>query len=353
MHKTTELPQLLQTIQQLIGRPLQVKEEELTQAYEKAAANRSGIAIKILVVLGGILSTLAFLGFLLVAGLYESESGLLVTGVLFIAGALLMQALVDQLFLDTLAVTFYLSGIALFAFGLGESGGTENSISTSLIAIGVFSLAIVQNYMLAFCAVLLMLGGVFGLVWNNSEGGLFSIFNTALILVFTAFVLLEAKIISIHPKICKLYNPARIAMLCCLLVTLYLSNDKWFARNQTYHWMPALAAILCTLLLVPYIWTKLGIQDTLKRVFILIAAALVMAPTFWAPGIAAAVLIILISFLVNYKTGLVLGSLALIVFVSDYYYHLPINLMTKSLLMMGSGVLFLLFYFLSRKQFSR
>ncbi|NML24089.1 DUF4401 domain-containing protein [Pseudoflavitalea sp. G-6-1-2] len=353
MRKTAELPQLLETIQQFTGKPLQVKEEALKQAYDKAAANRSGIAIKILVVIGGILSTIAFIGFLLVAGLYESEQGLLVTGVLFLAGALITQAVVDHLFLDTLAVTFYLSGVTLFAFGLGFSARSEDTVCIALIVVGLISMVIAQSYMLAFCAALLILGGSYAIILIHSDGGLMSVYNTVLILAFTAFVLLEAQIINIHPKVCKIYNPIRIAMLCTLLVTLYMGNERWLARNQQYHWMPALAAILCTLSLMPFIWKALNIQNIAIRVAIFLAAALVLAPTFWAPGIAAAVLIVLISFLVNYKTGIVLGSVALIVFVSEYYYHLAINLMTKSLVMMASGVLFLLFYILSRKQLSK
>jgi len=77
---------------------------------------------------------------------------------------------------------------------------------------------------------------------------------------------------------------------------------------------------------------------------------LLLLPTVLSPAISGAILIILLSFLVNYKTSLVIGIAAFIYFVSQYYYDLHFTLLTKSILLFSSGILFLGLYLLTHKK---
>ncbi len=91
MKKQPEIAAILDTFRMRESEVLQIDEPAAIKAYEKANADRSGIAIKVLTVVGGFLVTCAFLGFLFLAGFYNSGSGLAITGFLFVAGALVVK----------------------------------------------------------------------------------------------------------------------------------------------------------------------------------------------------------------------------------------------------------------------
>src|SRR5690606_29838535 len=86
-------------------------EKEL-KSREKVVAP---LYIKILSILGGFLSTLAFLGFLVLAGLYDSELGLVIFGVIFIIAALWINKVLHSLLLDTASICVYIVGYVLLA----------------------------------------------------------------------------------------------------------------------------------------------------------------------------------------------------------------------------------------------
>ena len=53
---------------------------------------------------------------------------------------------------------------------------------------------------------------------------------------------------------------------------------------------------------------------------------------------------------VNYKTGLVIGIISFIYFISQYYYDLNFTLLTKSIILFSSGIVFILFYLFTNKK---
>jgi len=75
-----------------------------------------------------------------------------------------------------------------------------------------------------------------------------------------------------------------------------------------------------------------------------------LVSTIFSPSISGAMIIVLLSFLVNYKTGLAIGIISLIYFISQYYYDLNFTLLTKSIILFSSGIVFLLFYLFTTKK---
>src|SRR5690606_13137026 len=86
-----------------------------------------------------------------------------------------------------------------------------------------------------------------------------------------------------------------------------------------------------------------------KKVLTLVLCLFTLLPTLYAPSISGALLIVLLSFLVNYRTGFAIGIIALIYFVVQYYYDLNLSLLTKSIILFSSGTVFLVFYFFFTK----
>lgn len=351
MKNQPEINETLELLRSREGAALTMDEPAIIHEYEYANANRSGIAIKVLTVIGGLLVTCAFIGFLFVAGLYNSGFGLLLTGFIFVAGALILKKLYDILILDTLAVSFYVCGCLLILLGTGEYHLSQIPVCALFMIIALISLVFIQNYMMAFVATCIFHAAAFVMLQSSYPSTSYGhLYLSLMIWFFTFWLLEEARIIRWNNKLSRLYNPVRMGTLAAILVAAYLSGNGWFLRFYTISWLTTLAAGSSVLLLIPRILDAMDVQRPAGKIFAFAAAILALAPTIWAPGLAICILVILLCFYVNFKTGIVAGIIALIWFVSDFYYNLQITLLTKSLLMMATGFFFLLLYLLTHKK---
>lgn len=351
MKKQPEINEIIEVFRAREGAVLTLDEPAILQEYDHANANRSGIAIKVLTVIGGFLVTCAFLGFLFVAGIYDSGFGMLVSGFICLAGALIVKKVFDLLILDTFAVSFYACGCLLILLGLLEYRISQIPVCSIFIIISLLSVLFTQNYMMAFVATCIFHAAAFAMFHDSSHYSSYThIYIALLIWFFTFWVLGEAGITRWSNRLSKLYNPIRMASLLAVLVTGYLMETGWLLRSYNSSWLTPLAAGSSILFLLPRILEVLHIQKMAGKILAFAATILVLTPTIWAPSIAACFLVILLCFYVNFKTGIVAGIIALIWLVIDFYYNLQLTLLTKSLLMMASGFFFLLLYFLTHKK---
>lgn len=125
--------------------------------HDKAYSN---IIIKILSGVGGVLATAALLGFLLLAGIYQSESGMLILGLLFVGGAMGISRLANHVFLDTAVLTLYICGFVLVAMGMGSGNGDAESVLLLCIALSVFGIALSSGFMMVTTSVLIFCGSL-------------------------------------------------------------------------------------------------------------------------------------------------------------------------------------------------
>lgn len=351
MKQAHEITNILEHLQATEGDTLSIEKEAILAEYQKLNANKSGIAIKVLTILGGFLATLTFIAFLVVAGLYNSEMGLAITGFIFIAGAVGISKAYDILIFDAIAVTAFATGLFILSYGLEGVGVNEKIVCIILIIIAIATLAIVQNYILAFLAVLTVNGSVIALIWLNNNYGLLHIYIAVIVIVLTLFMLDEAGLITGGKKIARLYNPIRLGLIINLLAAyVIVSSRSLLLFSIHFNLVSSVTAVIGILYILPRIVKLLNIQHTGSKAGIYIATALVLLPTLYAPAIPGALLITVLCFWVNYKTGLVIGIIALIYFITRYYYDLQFTLLTKSILLFSSGILFILFYLLTHKK---
>ncbi|MEX0362988.1 MAG: DUF4401 domain-containing protein, partial [Allomuricauda sp.] len=111
----------------------------------------------------------------------------------------------------------------------------------------------------------------------------------------------------------------------------------------------SVVSFLAVLYLVKDLIKVVGVVSGNTKTLIYVLSVAVLLPAVMAPAISGAVLIILLSYKINYKTGLAIGIIALIYFVSQYYYDLNLTLLTKSIILFSSGMVFLLFYLFTLK----
>lgn len=353
MKNKDDIKALLDYFQDKEDKPLKFDEDAIVLAYQKDNGNQS-LAIKILSIFGGLLASQAFLGFLFIAGLYNSDVALLLFGGIFIAGSIWINKKYDKIIIDTVSVSSFIIGFILIGFGCGQLQINENSISIIFIIIALGSLSIVHNYILSFVSVLIINGSILTLIISNNSYDIIHIYVSALALIMTYISLKEAKIITTNKVLSKLYNPVKIGLMFSFLSGLvFLGKKGILPVSPDYIWLSSIVIISIIVYLTSTLFNVLNITETRHKIGIYFFTVLALLLTALSPAISGAILIILLSFMVNHKTGLVVGITAFIYFVFQFYYDLNFTLLTKSLLLFSTGVLFIALYFFTHKKLTK
>ncbi len=351
MNKKDQLLEKVQIIQSSEGDSFTYNETDLLNELASQQENQSSLAIKILSIFGGFLATMAFLGFLLIAGLYDSEIGLVIFGLGFIILGILITKSQGKLILDTLSVSLFITGFGLLAFGLSGINFTENNIIFIILILNVISLFVSRNYLLSFIAVIFINGSLLALIDSNNLANLIHLYIALNVALLVYLMLNEAKLICQYKKLSRLYNPFRIGIMFSLFAGLItLSSNGFSSITSNYIWISSLVFMVAILFLVSKIIPLFKIETSKNNFLILSITAFILLPTVLSPSISGALLILLLSFYVNYKTGIALGVISFIYFIAQYYYDLNFTLLTKSIILFSSGILFIAFYLIINKK---
>jgi len=336
--------EILNEIKSKEGEDFTYDESALIEAYDRAHAEPESLVIKILSIAGGLLATLAFLGFLLIGGLYDSEVGLVSFGVSFVLVAIWLNRNFEKLILDTISVSLYVLGFTLFIMGFSDA--KDEVLALMCLVIGLGTLWFMQNYMLAFLATLAVNASLFVLIVEiyDSPNALhvFAIFST---LAGLYWMLNEPKLITINKRLSRLYYPVRIGLIVSLLTILITLSfgEEWGSKYKS--WFSSLVIISAAMYVVWHVLQVIHTKNSTRKVFIMVLSCIGLAPAFFAPYLAGSILVMLLCYLVNYRTGLVFSIIAFIYSVSRFYYDLNYTLLHKSILLIVSGVILLGLYF--------
>lgn len=350
MRNKEEIKEILDYFQTIDHKELKFDEKAILAAYQKNDDHQS-LAIKILSIFGGISAGIVFLAALFITGIYDSNSGLVTFGILAIIAGIFINTIYHKIIIDTISISSYIIGFILLGVGLLNQKISENTVCFLFILISIISLMTVRSYIISFISILIINGAILALLFSDNNFDGIQIYTSILAIIVTAVFLKEAKIISMHPAFSKLYNPVRIGLIFSFLAGLVLlgkSDVSDISRN--YLWISSIVIILNILYVLSYLFEVLNISQTKQKVAIYIISLAILLSTLLSPAISGAILIILLSFLVNYKTSLVIGIIAFIYFVSQYYYDLHFTLLTKSILLFSSGILFLGLCLLTHKK---
>lgn len=350
MEELANKKELLESIRLSEDKDFTYNEQAILDSYLKKEENKSGLAIKILTILGSFVAMLAFIVFLGIAGFYSSEAAMVFLGGLFIVLAVVTNVVKDNLIWDTFSVTIYITGFVMLVFGLSLAKMNEDMIFILVGLIAFSTLVITQNYILSFIAILTVNGSFLSLLLNTEVYDFIHIYVAAMALMLSYVLLKEARILSSTKKLAKLYNPLRIGVIISFIIGLSMLGKKGaIALNENYIWISSVLFIIIGMYIVHVIIKVHEITLAKTKAILYVLSFLILLSTLFSPAISGAIILLLLSFLVNYKTGLVIGIVALIYFVSQYYYDLSFTLLTKSILLFVSGVLFLACYVFTTK----
>lgn len=336
------------------GEALSIDEEKLEKEIQKNDNNKSNLAIKILSIIGSITVCCVFIGLLFVSNTIDSELTMSVLGVSFIIGAVLINKSVDNIMIDTFSISFYLMGFVMLGIGIGKYFEQENYIALAFIIMSIIALCITQSYVFSFISALIINGSL--MVILKDQIIIFNIYFSILTLGITYLFLNEAKIMSFRNKISKLYDPIRMALIFSIVSIFIVINHSWSTYLGLYfglYWITSLVVIAAILYTIYHILKVLKIDKMRDKIMIYIFSFLILSATSLSTAISGSILIILLSFFVNHKTSFVIGILAFIYFITRLYYDLSITLLTKSLFLIASGVLFLGLYYFTHKKLSK
>ncbi len=347
--KTHDINELLDYFQDE-NKSFSFDENAIAEAYQDDNKNQS-LAVKVISSFGGILASLAFFGFLLVSGIYDSGLGMSVLGGILIIGSVAINKAGNSTLLDTASVSFFLAGFLLFGMGISTlHTNEENLICGSFIIISLCTLMLAPSYIFSFFSVLILNGSILTLIISNEHYNSVHIYVSLLAFVVTYLFLHEAKIITTHKTLAKLYKPVKIGLIFSFLAGLTILGTKAFPLSPNYIWVSSVVNIALIAYLVFQFSKILNIQETKAKIGVCIFTVLILSPTALSPAISGALLVLLLSFYANYKTGFVLGIIAFIYFVSQYYYDLKFTLLTKSAMLFATGVLFIALYLFTAKK---
>lgn len=339
--KATAIIEYLRTLEH---EEIQVNEGAINTAYRKQSEVQS-VSLQLLTVFGGVIASLTFIGFLLAIGLYKSEVTMVMLGAVFIAGAFMVSKAIDTIIISAISMCFYTSGVAMLIWGLGELGYSANIISSVLIVVICFLLSIVQRYLLSFLSVILLHGCILSLFIANKAQDYLYIYLLALVACTSYIHLSEAKILTQGKAFIKLLYPVRIALVISVLSELSIFIDSQiFPITKNSLLLSSIGIISAIVYCFSTLFEQLGITSSRHKIIFYLIVIVALVPTVFAPGIAGALLLMLMSFKVNSKTGLIASIIGFIYFVSRYYYDLQFTLLTKSLLLLASGIFFLIVY---------
>lgn len=346
MIKANNIVEKINFIEDKLGHSVLADIESMNQQDQQSDGNQPTMSIKILSVLGGLLATLTFIGFLGLSGLLNNPSGALIIGAILLIVAIIINKKYNAIILDTISVSALVSGLALLSFGFTLLQIDKNIIIVFIALVAVLILFIIQNYITAFLSTLALSSCILALIFFNNITNWFHGYIFITTIIFFLWIIMEAKIITSHIKLSKLYTPIRSGLLISVLIGYYILIKQHIVLDSLlYPWLPSIVLLPLTLYTVFRILQRLQISSLGHKIIIYTICLLILFATIQAPSIPATIFIILLSHLVNYKTGIAMGLISLLYFTGQFYYDLSYTLLTKSAILFLSGFLFLGLYF--------
>jgi Domain of unknown function (DUF4401) len=283
---------------------------------------------------------LAFIGVAL--GFVDSNTSQIITGLVLIAGAYgLLLRTAKYAFASQFAIAMSLAGQALVWMGIEPD--LRNSYEWLIIAAFQAGLAVVlPNFVLrVWCAG----AAALALAMFLFAAGVYFL-SIGVIAAATALVWQsEFAWPRVNVRIRAIGYGLTLALVVLQATVFFISSaDAWMAHklDEVLGWAPPwLGWLLPGVVLVAVVWqlhARNGSAINEKSAVVaVLAAALVTAASFKAPGIATGLMLVLLGYSNANRSLAGLGLIALLSYLSAYYYLLETSLLMKSLTLAVTG----------------
>lgn len=302
---------------------------------------------------------LAFLGFG-VAGLFEHGQALIVMGVVInFSTYLFFKTKPESDFFEQMVLAFSLTGQLLFTFGLLILSDFRDH--EWLFVVGLYQAVlarVIDHYVHRFlCTWFAVIAAFWGFEWLVNTG-----LGSALVAAGFVWIWLNK---TGWENERGLYEPVGYG-LALSIVTLNVQSIVWFnelfnRHNDSISWVyqhaPLVSALLNSSVLLYFVYRlaqEQGIDFTSTTgKWLLLAAIVLLFSAMPVVGLSSALLVLLVGFARQKIVLMVMGALALLGFVSWYYYSLAQTLLVKSLILIAMGVVLTIGYWLLNHVFQK
>ena len=349
MKSEKNIDEMIGYVKSIGGEELEINEQELKNSYERTDAAPKGLAVKLLSIFGGIMATWSFVGFLFMFGIKDSPLGLITFGVIFFIASLVIVMGFKSILLDTSSISIFLISFFLISLGLFDYKLDKTFIFTITMLLALVALILNRNYMFTFISVFLFFLSIFlNIITSKLDFVFIHIYCGILGLLLTYYVMNEAKIIEKFRNISELYSPVRVGLIFSLILGLiFIGVNELSKKSADYLWISSTYFSFGIIYLIHFINKKFDVKSIQKQILIYGLSILIVASIILAPAISGSLLIILLCFYVNFRTGLAVGIISFIYFIGQYYYDLNFTLLEKSIMMFATGILFIIIYFIT------
>lgn len=347
MNKKTAVSELIHQFKETEGESLVLNEQAVVAETAEAAENKTTVSITILSILGGFFATLAFIGFLLLTGVYDSEAALLIFGLGLIGASVALNKAYNKVIVDTVSVSAFMAGFCMFGIALMQMKTDEKHVCLIFLFAAIVILVVNRSFLLSFLSFGIIFGSLICLIYLSSVlYVVMYIYLSLLAVVLTVMSVKESFIITRVRKFSRLYQPLHLALVCALIASFQsgITQDYYYYSEDyvNYSWVLSCTSILAIVYTLTKILPLYAIKDNnLQKGFVYAGAVVLLLPTLYAPAISCGLLILVLSYLVNNKVTLAMGIVSFIYSIILFYYNLGYTLLNKSIILFVTGVLFL------------
>jgi hypothetical protein len=335
------------------ARPLQTDRDALLREFHENQEHEGTLAMKILSIVGAFLATGFFLGFTFLIGVSSPLAFALMGGGMLVGSYFFCRRDFLGITGEAFGVALAVCGFPLFLTGLADIFTTESSMALIALVLAGTILALMENSIITFLATVMMGACLLFLAHDGFDRLGAHLYVGFVAVLLTAWVQYEAMVLKASDLLCRRYDGIRTGLILALLIGAgFLSDFRfWMDMPRLPNWYASVALVPLTLWLAYGLWQRFEVVAA-QRWRYLAGLLSLLLPTIFAPALSATLLCLLLAWKAGYRTGTALAVIALIYFISRYYYDLNLNLLTKSIILGASGSLFLLAWALLRNKIS-
>ena len=348
--------EFINLIPENVLKEININNSKLVIDIEKSRSEKFSLSIYLVSLIGGLLSvsTVNSFIYLLFEGVLK-ESISFFSGILFYIIAVIVNKLANTVVGENFSFSFYINSIFLIIFGLAMNQYNIVISSLFMIFLSIISIALMKNKLVIFISTIIIWLSLITIHYeyfkfNNIE--FFSILlSIGLYLIFNN----EAKLRTLMKSENQIYSPFLFAtVIIYMSISLILSSEKQLDNLLISSYLKlgvvSFTNIFMIVYLAKYILTFLDFTNIKNQIIVLFSIFTILSLTFISPGISASLLLLLLSYKNNNSEILILSIIGLLYSISIFYYNLDFTLLVKSYLMLSTGILFLIFYFLTYKK---
>lgn len=328
-----------------------VKLEQFIQ--EQQQEKEIPLHLRIFVGIGAFIASTCFLSFLVISKIisFDSEAELIFWGLILVGGALFLAKISGDKY-NTIKHSFFIQSsfcamsVGKILFISGSSIMFDSYLDGITLSALIITVATYHVYRMSIDRFLSTLT-VFIMLFINIMSKRY--FNISVDIVMNIFFLIQiilTAFLMTNSKIKRAYIPLAYSVAFSLfLIIIFFSVEAKIGQLGGEHHTYSLAFVNATLTLslIGLIGWAAGNLKKLKTEPLMIASlGSILLGIISAPGVLLSICLMILGYAKHEKLLLLMGLLLMPVFIFLYYHNLSINLMAKSVVLVGSGIILLI-----------